>query len=51
MNDERLAKLEEEKKQMFPKYKEDTIRKCKEMLNVLNGYCGGDYEIDEEAVR
>ena len=50
LNDERFVKLEEEKKQRLPKYKEDTIRKCEEMLEVLNGYCCGDYEIDEEAI-
>ena len=51
LNDERLAKLEAKKKENFPHEQEDTVRKCKEMLEVLQGYCNGEYEIDEEAVK
>ena len=51
LNDERLAKLEKARKINLIEDRKNTVVKCKEMLEVLQGYCNGEYEIDEEAVR
>ena len=51
LNDERLAKLEKARKINLIEDRKNTVVKCKEMLEVLHGYCNGEYEIDEEAVR
>ena len=51
LNDERLAKLERARKINLIEDRKNTVVKCKEMLEVLQEYCNGEHEIDEEAVR
>lgn len=51
LNDEHLAELEAKKKANFKHEQEETVDRCKEMIEVLQGYCNGEREIDERTIR